>query len=86
MFSMKMPYPVVGSLTRIWVTVPTSFSVAVPVHLAVGTAMLHPDRDAQVDIDESSKKETAKDILHLLFDYFLVVCPVENFVYICFAG
>ena len=25
MFSMKMPYPVVGSLTRTWVTAPTSF-------------------------------------------------------------
>ena len=24
MFSMKMPYPVVGSLTRTWVTAPTS--------------------------------------------------------------
>ena len=30
MFSMKMPYPVVGSLTRTCVTAPTSFPVAVP--------------------------------------------------------
>ena len=29
-FSMKIPYPVVGSLTRTWVTAPTGFPVAVP--------------------------------------------------------
>ena len=29
-FSMKMPYPVVGSFTSTWVTAPTSFPVAVP--------------------------------------------------------
>ena len=29
-FSIKMPYPVVGSLTRTWVTATTSFPVAVP--------------------------------------------------------
>ena len=29
-FSMKLPWPVAGSLTRTWVTAPTSFPVTVP--------------------------------------------------------
>jgi len=44
-FSIKMPYPVVGSLTSTWVTVTTSFPVAVPgVRLADGATALHTDR------------------------------------------
>ncbi len=44
-FSIKMPYPIVGSLTRTCVTAPTSFPVAVPgVRLADGAAALHTDR------------------------------------------
>ena len=44
-FSIKIPYPVEGSLTRTWVMAPTSFPVAVPgVRLADGAAALHTDR------------------------------------------